>query len=101
MKRRLLWVVCLALAAGMQGQSLLFNRAEVETVNTHWTNSDTHRTTYDVVHLRGGRTVWDEFCSQMASNASIVPGSRGKWNIYTYCDPRLNDTSIGDGCCLI
>jgi len=78
-----------------------FNQANTSVIYQIWRNYDTENLVNDFVNLRGGWDGFSNFCDQIFSNPSIVPGSSGKWYIYGYGDHKLSEPSVGDACWLI
>jgi hypothetical protein len=96
-----IWIVFSVLSSFLFAQATPFNQGNTTAVYPTWVNYDTLNSTTDVVNLRGGWDGYTNFCDQIISNVSVVPGPSGKWFIYGYGDHLFSDTSIGDASYMI
>jgi hypothetical protein len=97
-----IWIVFSVLSSFLFAQAAPSNQANTTAVYQAWVNYDTgNQTVNDVVHLRGGWDGFTDFCDQIISNVSVVPGPSGKWYIYGYGDHKLSVLDIGDACWMI
>ena len=96
-----LGIVFVVFSSFLFAQATPFNQGNTTAVYQTWVNYDTLNSTTDVVHLRGGWDGFTNFCDQIISNVSVVPGSSGKWFIYGYGDHRFSEPSVGDASWMI